>query len=807
MANTRVYRHLDIEGNWRNKWYEDNIYEAVDFSPKPKKYILAELPYPSGKYLHAGHMMRYTIPEVYSRLLRMQGYNVLFPMGWDSFGLPAETFAIKSNSTPQKVIAQAEVDYKHAMQLMGYAIDWKREINTSKPEFYKWTQWMFIKLWEKGLVKQKEMPVWWCKELGVLADEEVLTNDHGDKISERGSYPVTRKIFKQWVLKITDYAQRLLDELDKTDYMDYVKQGQINWIGRKEGTLVTFKTSTSEELTVFTTRVDTIYGVSFLALCPEHSSIDKLLEQVANKEEVLAYIKQSSGLSEMDRQTKEKTGVLLQGVHALHPLTQKAVPLYVADYVLSDFGTGVVMGVPAHDTRDNAFAKKYNLPIIEVVKNPDDGDGLYVGEGELINSDSYSGIQSEEARAAITSRLQESGIGQSKTTYKLRDTIWSRQRYWGEPIPLIYKEDGSVEAVEKLPVLLPELEEISAGAKEFPPLTEFEGWADTTDKEGKPAKRECDVMPTWAGSNWYYIRYLDPANDHEFCSMDKMKYWLPVDKYYGDAGHTTAHLLYTRFWYKALFDMGYVPNDEPINFRMSGGILLGEDRTKMSKSRPEFTVDPKYLMDSYGADAARMVLCFLGPYDATYPWNPQSIKACYKVIATIYELTDIVTQSEPKIELLQAFHKMVKNITKMMEDLKMNSAVSEIMIFVNFCKTQKELSVGVWKEFSKIIAPITPFVAEQIWQELNGFGEWKKENSVHLQSWPVYLEELTRDSEISIPIQINGKVRATLLVARDTAEEEIKTKVYALPDVAKYASPITTKKFIYIKNKIVSISV
>ncbi len=807
MANTRVYKHLDIESNWRHKWYEDNIYEAVDFSPKPKKYILAELPYPSGKYLHAGHMMRYTIPEVYSRLLRMQGYNVLFPMGWDSFGLPAETFAIKSKTTPQQVIAQAEIDYKQAMQLMGYAIDWKREINTSKPEFYKWTQWMFLKLWEKGLVKQREMPVWWCKELGVLADEEVLTNEQGDKISERGSYPVIRKNFNQWVLKITDYAQRLLDDLAKTDYMDYVKQGQINWIGKKDGTLVKFKTSDSKELVVFTTRVDTIYGVSFLAICPEHANINSLLNSAANKEELRTYIKVATGLSEMDRQTKEKTGVLIQGVHAIHPLTSQAIPIYIADYVLADFGTGVVMGVPAHDPRDHAFAENYALPITEVITKPDRETSLYVGEGELINSASFTGMQSTLARTKITAMLEANGMGEHKTTYKLRDTIWSRQRYWGEPIPLIYTENGEIQADYNLPVMLPELRDASADFKEFPPLSDFEGWANTVDQDGKPAKRECDVMPTWAGSNWYYIRYLDPANASEFCSMEKMKYWLPVDKYYGDAGHTTAHLLYTRFWYKALFDMGYIPNDEPINFRMSGGILLGEDRTKMSKSRPEFTVDPKYLMDSYGADAARMVLCFLGPYDATYPWNPQSIKACYKVISTIYELTDRTTETSPSLELLQAFHKMVKNITKMMEELKMNSAVSEIMIFVNFCKTQQELSTEIWKEFSKVIAPITPFVAEQIWQELNGYEKWRKENSVHLQTWPLFLEELTQAAQLALPIQINGKVRATLTIARDLSEDEIKAQVYALPEVVKYASPATTKKFLYIKNKIVSINV
>ncbi len=807
---SRVYKHADIENNWRPKWYEDNIYEAVDFSPKPKKYILAELPYPSGKYLHAGHMMRYTIPEVYSRFLRMQGYNVMFPMGWDSFGLPAETFAIKSKSTPQEIIDQATKDYKNAMQLMGYAIDWSREINTCDPSFYKWTQWMFLKLYEKGLAEVKELPVWWCKELGVLADEEVLTDADGEKISERGGRKVERKMFRQWVLKITSYADKLLTDLSKTAYLDYVKQAQINWIGKKEGVLVQFKTSEDSDLEVFTTRPDTLYGVTFIAICPEHKLIKNPSNKLINLDAVLNYVLASRDLSDIDRQTKTKTGVLLEGITAYHPLTGQAIPIYVADYVLPDYGTGAVMGVPAHDTRDFEFAKTYNIQILQVIKQaggvattlPFEGEGIITGSG-----DDNENKSSNEFKVEITNHLTKSGLGKVHTTFKLRDTIWSRQRYWGEPIPLIYTRDGKIEEDTNLPVLLPPIVDYDSTKNEFPPLTEFPNWSDTVDSQGNPATRETDVMPTWAGSNWYYIRYIDPHNEDSFADMAKMKYWLPVDSYYGDAGHTTAHLLYTRFWYKALFDQGLMPYEEPIMFRMSGGILLGEDKTKMSKSRPKFTVDPKYLMDSYGADAARMVLCFLGPYDATYPWNPQSIKACYKVIAQIYDLYSKVDESPASQELLVAYHKFVKNSTYMFENLKMNSAVSELMIFVNIAKKQTSINKDIWKGFVKAFAPIVPFVAEELWQEVNGYSTWQKENSVHLQEFPKYDEAYTKTSEMNLPIQINGKLRAVLLVDRDISENELTEKVLALPEISKYVTKETLKKLIYIKEKIVNITV
>ncbi len=802
----RVYKHLEIEEKWRSHWYEDNIYVAVDFSEKPKKYILAELPYPSGKYLHAGHMMRYTVPEVYSRFLRMQGYNVMFPMGWDCFGLPAETFAIKTKTTPQKAITQAIKDYKFAMQRMGYAIDWSREIDTSDPNFYKWTQWMFLKLYEQGLVERRQLPVWWCKALGVLADEEVITKSDGSKVSERDSHPVERKMVSQWVLKITDFADRLIADLDKTDYLDYVKQGQINWIGRKEGALIKFESTIGETFEVFTTRPDTLYGVTFMAICPEHPLMDKILLSAANKDEIESYNHNAANLSDVERLSKTKSGVKVEGVTIKHPLTGDEIPLFVADYVLLDYGTGAVMGVPAHDTRDNEFAKTFGVKIVEVIQKPaDTTEEIYTGDGILINSAEHTGKVSADFKSEIVQILSAQGKGGAKTTYKLRDTIWSRQRYWGEPIPLLYTETGTIEEDFRLPVTLPEITEFDEAKNEFPVLSEFPEWVHTANAKGEPRTRETDVMPTWAGSNWYYIRYIDPKNDKEFADMEKMKYWLPVDNYFGDSGHTTAHLMYTRFWHKALFDQGYMPCDEPIKWRMSGGILLGEDQRKMSKSRPEFSVDPKDLMENYGADATRMVLCFLGPYSETYPWNPNSIRACYKVIANIYELQSKVSTLESSTELTKSFHSMVKKVTSMMDSLKMNTAVSEIMIFVNECKKAENVNEAMWKDFIKVLAPIVPFVAEELWYEANGWTTWTKENSVHLQTWPKFDENLAQGATFDLPVQINGKTRAVVTVEVGEKQEKIEELVFASPDVAKYCTKDSVKKIIYVEGKILNL--
>jgi len=819
-----IYNHKNVENNWKDKWYKDNIYAAIDFSSKPKKYILAELPYPSGKSLHVGHMMRYTVPEIYSRFLRMQGYNVLFPMGWDCFGLPAETFAIKEKTTPQKAIAQATHDYKKAMQDIGYGIDWDREITTSDPSYYKWTQWMFKKLWEKGLAIQQEMPVWWCKELGVLADEEVLPSKDGTgKISERGGYNVERKPFKQWVLNIPAYADRLISDLDKTSYKENVKTGQINWINRKEGALVMFKAFSEVcsckkecscgnactcndliDLNVFTTRPDTIYGVTFLAIAPEHPLVEKLIAHANNKEELLKYIDRSRGLSDIEKQTKEKTGVKIEGMLVKHPFLDKCLPVFLADYILLDYGTGVVMGVPAHDDRDNEFAKKYDLEIIKVI---DAKDALYTGSGKMINSDEYTGLDSEEFKKVIAKRLEQDHIGGLSVTYKLRPQVFSRQRYWGEPIPLVYKQDGSLEALEdtSLPLELPIMEDFLPAEDGTSPLAKNIEWNSTKDKEGNTARRETDTMPTWAGSNWYYMRYIDPKNDKAPADMEKLKYWMPVDMYFGDAGHTTAHLLYSRFWYKFLYDIGVVPADEPYDFRMSGGMLLGPDGQKMSKSKGN-VINPQEVLDSQGADAVRTYLAFIGPYEDTYPWNPRGLNACAKLVKSIYELKDAVKDQLPTTDEEKTINKAIKNMTQMMAELKMNTSVSEVMILVNALKKQDTISKNTWKKLILLVAPFMPFVAEELWQEINEYKEWKKENSVHIQTWPTFDETTLVENTLTLAVQVNGKVRGTIQLALDTSEEDAITKALEDTNVQKYVpNKDAIKKTVYVKGKILNL--
>ncbi|OGC69296.1 leucine--tRNA ligase [candidate division WWE3 bacterium RIFOXYC1_FULL_39_7] len=804
------YDFKTSEAKWREYWFNDNIYESVDFSEKPKKYILAELPYPSGKFLHVGHMMRYTVPEIYSRFLRMRGYNVLFPMGWDCFGLPPETYAQKEGITPQEAIEQATKAYKISMMDMGYAIDWNREINTSDPEYYKWTQYMFLILWRRGLAKQQEMPVWWCNELGVLADEEVLpAKDGNGRVSERGGYPVQRKMFKQWVLDIPAYADRLISDLDKVDYEPSVKLAQKNWIGRKEGAQVKFDID-GNEVEVFTTRPDTLFGVTFIALSPQHTLIDQLLDKIDNKQEVLDYIQKAESLTDLERQTKEKTGVKLNGIYAKHPLdaTKTNIPVMVADYILTDYGTGAVMGVPAHDERDREFASKYGLEILEVVEKPADFDAkaVFTGEGTIINSGVYNGLNSTDARLKIVNDLEKLNKGRKATTYKVRPQIFSRQRYWGEPIPLVYKQDNSIEAVAEkdLPVTLPVMRDFIVGSDGTSPLEKNTEWNSVNDSTGQPAKRETDTMPTWAGSNWYYMRYIDPKNDKAPADIEKLKYWMPIDMYFGDAGHTTAHLLYSRFWFKVLFDEGVVPLDEPYMYRMSGGMLLGPDGGKMSKSRGN-VINPKDELEKYGADALRTYLAFIGPYEETYPWNPRGLEACSKLVQKIYDLKIKVSDAAIADETSKLLNKMIKNMTDMMDELKMNTSVSEIMIFVNHLPKLESINKEVWEKFLLVIAPFMPFIAEELWQEFHGYTKWNKENSIHLQSWPSFDLSLLDEKVSEIPVQINGKLRSEIPVTPDDNEQTIRTKVLQNEKLIKHMDGKEIKKLIYIKDKIVNV--
>lgn len=806
-----MYDHTKIESNWKSKWFENNIYKAIDFSNKPKKYILAELPYPSGKFLHAGHMMRYTVPEIYSRFLRMTGHNVMFPMGWDSFGLPAETFAIKNGITPKEAIDIAKTEFKKSMQAMGYAIDWDREFTTSEPDYYKWTQWIFSKLYEKGLVELTEMPAWWCEELGVLADEEVLPdpNNPGKKISERGDYPVQRKNTKQWVLKITDYADKLLEGLEEVDFPESIKNAQRNWIGKNVGINIEYPVENSDDfIKCFTTHPDTNFGATFIVLAPEHPLAEKLAKESID---VANYIEQSKQKAELERlENKEKTGVFT-GRYALNRLNNKKLPIWVADYVLGHYGTGAVVGVPAHDDRDYEFAKKFDLEIIKVVEDPNGTNNEPFTEyGVSINSDFITGLESKEAIKKVSEFIIEKGWGEPQTTYKLRDQIWSRQRYWGDPIPLVQKQDGSYELVKDLPVVLPEITEKQAEKakelKEFPSLDQFDDWEKTTDSSGNPAKKETDTMPTWAGSNWYYLRYIDPNNDNSFGDSDKLKYWLPVDKYFGGSEHTTVHLLYSRFWHRFLYDNGLVPTKEPYAQRINGGLLLGPDSRKMSK-RWGNVINPQDLIENYGADATRTYIAFLGPYTDTYPWDNNGIKACYRFLKNVYELRNKVSDEKDNIDVQKAYNKMIKNMTSMLTDLKMNTGVSELMIFSNLLKDVDYINRETYLGFIKALAPYAPFITEEIWQEINGFKQWTVENSIHMQPWPTFDESLTIDDVILVPVQVNGKLRSEIEIKADASEEEVRELALKEEKVIKYIGDEDIKKFIYIKGKIVNIVV
>jgi leucyl-tRNA synthetase len=758
----------------------------------------------------------------------MQGYNVMFPMGWDSFGLPTEGFALKEGKTPQEVTEDLKVAYRKAMQRMGYAIDWDREFATSDPEIYKWTQWLFLKFYENGLAELKKMPVWWCKELGNLADEEILTDKEGNKVSERGGYKVEKKLFRQWVLKIPLYAEKLLKGLESVDFPEHIKNAQVNWIGKTSGCIVKFDifskgSDFSQKAEVYTTRPDTLYGVTFIVLAAEHPLVEVLAAKATNREDVAKYISKVKNLSDMDKQTlKEKTGICLKGLFAKHPFSEvsREIPIYIGNYVLMETGTGIVMGVPAHDDRDFAFAIKYSLDIIPVIKpglaDPANSEqkAVYLGEGLTINSGEFNNLPNQETGEKILEKLENTDKGHKATNYKIRDWVFSRQHYWGEPIPLIYKQDGDVEAVaetknaeevnKKLPVELPCSTEYEPSETGEPPLSKVKDWVMTYDKEGNPAQRETQTMPTWAGSSWYYLRYIDPHNSKEFADQEKLKYWLPVDKYFGGAEHTTVHLLYSRFWHRFLYDMGLVPTEEPYLWRMNGGLLLASDGRKMSK-RFGNVIEPQLLIENYGADATRMALCFLGPYTETYPWNENIIKSAWRLLNTIYGLREKVLECTTDPAMKKLLHKTIKNITEMLENIKMNTAVSQIMILTNALKKQKAISKEVWTEFLKLLAPLAPFLAEELWQEVHEYKEWTPENSIHAQEWSKYDPELAREDTICLGIQINGKIRDQIALSPDEAEDTVKELVFSKDLVKKSLEGKNIKKFIYIPHKIISI--
>ena len=819
------YDPKTIESKWSDLWYKNNLYEAVDFDPKPKRYILAELPYPSGKALHAGHMMRFTVPDIYSRYLRMRGFNVMFPIGWDSFGLPAENYAIKTGVHPAKLISDTVLHYKESIKQMGYGVDWNRVIDTSDPNYYKWTQWIFLKFFEAGLAEYKEMPIWWCEQLKtVLSDEEVLTDKAGNKISERGEYPVVKKNIKQWVLKITKYADQLLDGLGEVDFPEAIKSAQRNWIGRKIGATISF-TVEEEIIDVFTTRPDTLFGVTFLVLAPEHPAVLKLLDKVTNKDEVLKYIDVTKDQSDLQRAlSRIKTGIKLKGVTAKNSVDESGnnIPIFIADYVLMNYGAGAVMGVPGHDRRDFEFATQFGIDILRVVIGPD-GDTSEIRDvsqiqeegGILINSKLLNGLDVETAKEKMLDYLKEKGLGNRTTTYSIRDWVFSRQRYWGEPIPVIHKQDGSIEAVcntndqeevnETLPLLLPDVPDYTPTSDGSSPLSKNKEWVATTDKDGKPAERETNTMPNWAGSCWYYMRYIDPKNDSTFADPKKLKYWLPVDRYFGGAEHTTMHLLYSRFWHRFLYDQKLVPTQEPYAWRINGGLLLGADGKKMSKSSGN-AIEPINLVEKFGADSLRMYIPFLGPYEDTFSWNESGIKATNRLLKNVYDFRiKSSTNVKTDTDTLKMFHRLIKNITSMIDNLKMNTAISEFMIFVNHIKGSDQIDRNLWMDFIKLLGPFAPFLTEELWYEINGYTEFKKENSVHKQKWPVFDPTLADVKITSIPVQINGKLRGQIEINEKDTEETIKQKINGLPNAKPYLTGKEIKKFIYLPGKIVNV--
>ncbi len=821
-------RHINfkqIQRKWAQAWRDQKVYAAEDFSKKPKKYILAEFPYPSGKSLHVGHMMRYTLPDVLARKMRMSGYNVLFPIGWDAFGLPAENAAIKTNVHPAQIVKEATDAYRRVLAEAGYGFDWEREINTTDPEYYKWTQWFFLKFYEHGLAELKEEPVWWCENLKtVLANEEVIKDANGNLVAERdGKSPVERRMLKQWVLKIPLYADKLIEGLNKVDFPESVKAAQINWIGRSEGVEISFTVDNPEKdkIKIFTTRIDTIYGATCLILAPEHQLVTKLTTQ-EYKTQVEEYLVKTRQKTEFERlvDTKEKTGVFT-GSYAINPFNQKKIPIWISDFVLMNYGTGAIMVVPAHDARDYEFAKKFNIEVIQVIRpnGPTEVQLPYTQKsGYLINSEEYSNLTIEEATNQLRKKAEREGFGEKKVYYKIRDWIFSRQRYWGEPIPLIHKANGEVEAIcstenpdeynKVLPLLLPDVPDYTPSSDAISPLAKNTEWVNTVAKDGTPAKRETNTMPNWAGSCWYYLRYIDPHNSQTFADMEKMKYWLPVDMYFGGAEHTYLHLLYSRFWHRFLFDLGLVPTEEPYAWRMNGGILLGPDGEKMSKSRGN-VINPDEKIEVYGADALRLYINFMGPYDATIVWQEGGLKACRKLIDDIYTLSSKISNKESSRTLKVAYNKMVKNVGDMIDNLKTNTAVSEIMIFVNIAQKEEHIGKEEWSGFLKVIAPFAPFTAEELWQTLHNyrFEEFTKDKSIHVQPWPDYDPSMIIDQTVTIGVQVNGKLRAIVEIERDEAESSVREKTLNLPAVQKWIKDKQIENFIYVKNKIVNIVV
>jgi len=818
------YNPPEIESRWQKYWEPKRFYQAEDFSKKKKFYVLIEFPYPSGEGLHVGHCRSYSAMDAIARKKRMEGYNVLYPIGWDAFGLPTENYAIRTGIHPRVATDQNVANFKRQLKSLGLSFDWSREIDTTDPKYYKWTQWIFLKLFEKGLAYQAEIPINWCPSCKIgLADEEVIEGRH-----ERCGEKVIRKKLRQWMIKITEYANRLIEDLKKVDYLEKIKTQQINWIGKSFGTEVNFKIENSNEVVkIFTTRIDTIFGVTAIVLAPENPLIENFKEKVENWEEVEKYIKEAEQKTEFERTQLEKirTGVPLKGAFAINPANGEKVSVWVSDYVIGTYGGGAVMVVPAHDKRDYDFAKKYDLEIREVIAGENISKGVFVDYGKLVNSGQFNGLTSKEAIEKITDWLKKRGLGKKSVQYKLRDWVFSRQHYWGEPIPIIHcQKCGAVPVPEKdLPIELPYVEKYQPTKTGESPLAAIPEWANTKcPKCGGPAKRETDTMPNWAGSNWYYLAYIllgnqksKIKNQKDIWDKKKIKYWMPVDWYNGGMEHTTLHLLYSRFIYKFLYDIKIAPAPEPYQKRTSHGIVLAEDGRKMSKSFGNI-INPDDTIKQYGADTLRVYEMFMGPFDQAIAWNTQGVKGVFRFLNRVWKLQEKIKNQKSKIKntnqnskLDRLLHKTIKKVSEDLENCKFNTAVSALMILTNELEKQEKISLNHYSKFLILLAPFAPHITEELWRQLGPASTkssaGKHQDSIHDEKWPKYDSELIKEEMITLIIQVNGRVRDKIEVEVNISEEKAKELVISSKKVQKWISGKEIKKVIFVPRKLINI--
>lgn len=796
-----MYDYKEIEKKWRKYWEEHQTFktDVWDFS-KPKYYVLDMFPYPSGVGLHAGHVEGYTATDVIARMKRMQGFNVLHPMGWDSFGLPAEQYAIKTGNHPDGFTEKNIATFKKQLNLLGFSYDWSKELSTSDPKFYKWTQWIFEQLYKDGLAKIVEMPVNWCEGLGtVLANDEII-----DGKSERGGFPVVRKKMKQWVIDIPKYAEKLLSGLDEIDWPESTKEIQRNWIGKSIGAQVKFKVDDSDlEFEVFTTRPDTLYGATYCVLSPEHKLLSKIVkDDCADKVE--EYQKEASLKSDLERTelNKDKTGVFT-GAYAINPVNNKKIPIWVSDYVLATYGTGAIMAVPAHDSRDYQFAKKFDLEIIPVIDGGDISKEAYVGDGIHVNSEFLNGLNKDDSINKMIEWLEERNLGERKVNYKIHEWIFARQRYWGEPIPIVYYPDGKIGILDKedLPLILPKLKDYSPSKTGESPLSKAEDWVNTTYK-GKDVKRETSTMPGSAGSSWYYLRYIDPNNDNELADKKLLEHWMPVDLYVGGPEHAVGHLLYSRMWNHYLYDKGITPFKEPFKKLVHQGMILGSNGIKMGKRYPEYSVDPNDIVENYGADTIRLYEMFMGPLESDKPWSTEGVEGAKRFLERIYRLytsDKIVNKNNPNLE--KVYNQTVKKVTMDFESLDFNTAISQMMIFINAVYKEEVFPKNMAEDFIKLLNPIAPYLTEEIWMMLG------HDNTIAYESWPTYDENKVLDDKITIGIQINGKLRGSIETEINEDKNSILNKVYKIDNIKKYIENKNIVKEIVIPNKIVNIVV